>query len=186
MSLQPQHLQLNPGRKSNNESSMSFVACHLRQPFLSQQQNNNSWGMWVSLLGDDKTALVVANIQHRCFDALLQWSWLTSSPPDTTILWNRSYGSDLWKSYFSMLSPLLYNYNHTHSARTLLPGDVILAINGLPISAFGGSIANVTNYLRQCPQLFLVAARSSTPAVQSLQTAGEHLQSREQVRAKHI
>ena len=173
MSLQAQYLQ--PGKRPNpntNEPPLIFVACHLRQPPVNHQlaaiSNNHSWGLWVSLQGDDKTALVVANIQKHSFDPLLQWSKTTAAPLDPSIVWNQTYGSyshDLWKSYFS-LSP-----SAESSHNTLLPGDVIVAINGLPISAFGGSIGIVTTYLqdKRCNELFLVAARSRTLEIQQQQ-----------------
>lgn len=175
MSLQPQVLLRNPlpQPNSSNAGPMSFAACHLHRSML----QNNSWGLWVTLTGDQKNALVVANVQHHCFDALVQWSYTTSSPPDANILWNRSYGSDLWKSYFSLLPAVSQT-----SFSTLLPGDVILAINGLPISAFGGSMTNVSHYLRQCSTIFLVAARSRSPAAQvPQQNTGNMPQSQEQV-----
>lgn len=174
MALQAQHLQ--PDNRPNptssiDEPSLSFVACHLRQPPANHQSTttniNHSWGLWVSLQGDDKTALVVAHIQEHSFDPLLQWSKTTAAPLDPSIVWNQTYGSyanDLWKSYFS-LSP---SFGTSHS-NTLLPGDVIVAINGLPISAFGGSIGIVTNYLKACKELFLVAARSRTLEMQQQQ-----------------
>jgi len=156
---------------------MGYVACDLRQPLHSQIQNN-SWGMWISLHGENKNILVLANIQHHIFDARLQWSWTTTSPPDINIIWNRSYGGDLWKQYFAMLPPV---HDQKMSSRALLSGDVILSINGLPISAFGGSMANVTNYLRQCPRIFIIAARSLSPMVQALHDARKQVQFQEQV-----
>lgn len=184
MSFQAQHVQPNNRSITNtNEAQLSFVACHLRQPPEDQTTNrrdgNHSWGLWVSLQGDDKTALVVANIQKHSFDQLLQWSRTTTSQLDGSIVWNQSYGSygnDVWKSYFS-LSPSVGD----GSSNTLLPGDVIVAINGLPISSFGGSIENVRNYLRQSNELFLVAARSHTLALQQ-----KHLSSQEQVRVQEV
>ena len=184
---------------------LSFVACHLRQPATTSRDHTTSkkdhhrqqysWGLWVSLRGHDKTALVVAHIQKHSFDPLVQWSKTTASPLDASIVWNQSYGSygnDLWKSYFSLAPSSAgadssttsgSNNNNNNNNNTLLPGDVIVAINGLPISAFGGSIGIVTTYLRQCHELFLVSARTSSASM-ALQLTQEKPSSGEQVRTR--
>jgi hypothetical protein len=105
---------------------------------------------------------MVGAVLHRAFDNLLHWSWITRAVPEQNIIWCPSYGSDLWQNYFSSMLPR----NHD-TPPALLPGDKILAINGYPVSAFNG-FPGITNYLRQSTNLFLVAARSHTAAIQAL------------------
>ena len=47
------------------------------------------------------------------------------------------------------------------SPRTLMAGDVIQSINGMPVYAFGDSIATILEYLKHCNQIFIVAYRSN-------------------------
>ena len=162
--------------EGNGVEIVGTVACHLRkrsyvsQNKQQQHQPKGSWGIGVSLVGSSNGSssfLEVVYVERRVFDPHLQWSWATSSLPETGIIWNQSYGIDLWRSYFSML-PLQHD-----SPQTLMPGDIIVGINGLPVSSFGGSLSSLSNYLRDCQQLFLVALRYNKPRVSS--TAAQSL-----------
>ncbi|CAB9498413.1 expressed unknown protein [Seminavis robusta] len=149
---------------SNNK--LSYVACHLcRDPLLQQ----HSWGLWVSMTKeeaareDQPPLLVVGGVDHSLFEHRIRWAFCTRSPPEPKVIWKyNTYGFDLWKSYFALLPP------HPQEPRTLLPGDVIVGVNGLPVSAFGGNIRNVTTYMQQCTQVFLVAVRVSSSTSSTL------------------
>lgn len=148
-------------------ASSSYVACHLCRRDMVQQ---SAWGMWISFASASniqcERPVVVGAIQQPTFNSLLQWAWVTSSPPDTSILINQAYGNNLWRSYFSMLPEVSHP-----SPRTLVAGDMIVSVNGMPIYTFGNSISNLMEYLKRCNQLFIVAVRNSsaTPLNPTLQ-----------------
>lgn len=140
-----------------------FVACHLQKRlYLPSNQMQGSWGLGVELEnGANATggsSLRIVSLQRDVLDAHLQGSWATSYPPDMGVIWNRSYGSELWVNYFSSVLPLDLTFD-----RRLLPGDTVIAINGFPLTSLGGSMATISNYFRQCQQLFLVVARTRHP-----------------------
>lgn len=145
---------LNDTHAYTDPGPMSFLACHLCRSSSAQ-----SWGLWVSLI--ERNSLILGSVRPKSFQSLVHWSWVTQSLPDTTIIWNTAFGSDLWRSYFCTL-PL-----NLASPRELLPGDKILSINGYTISAFM-DFAEIIAYLRKCTQLFIVAIRSNTAALEAL------------------
>lgn len=157
MSLLQRQLLGNGPETYPSYSSVSYVACHLARHDILQQ---HAWGLWVSFVGKKESPSLVVQGATPTFHSLLQWTWVTASSPDTAIITNQSYGSNLWMSYVAML-PRVTHPSHG----TLLSGDIILTINGMPVSSFGGSLSHVTDYLRRCNQLFLVAVRSENRSV---------------------
>ena len=136
----------------------SFVAINLRRHSLCQ-----SWGIWISLV--DKDSLLVGSVQPNAFQGVSQWTYCTQTAPETSVMWNSSFGSDLWQTYFSSLP------YHQANTSELIPGDKILSINGYPISAFR-NFEHITAYLRECLQLFLVVIRNNTAAARNALSTG--------------
>lgn len=117
------------GRQEQDTSPLLYVGVTLERPAAA----NATWGMTLFKMSN---YLVVGNIQQDVMQGLTSWAWATTAPP--------SNGNDFRASFGPLYPTCLLQ---------LVPGDVILSINGQ--SQFDPSICHA-------PRLDILAVRLET------------------------
>lgn len=137
-----------------SDEALSFFACRIkRDPY------SRSWGFALSLF--DESYLIFADVYREHLQTV--WSCCTSASPDAQILFNPELPTHMFQDYFEQLPRM------AKVPPTLLPGDMVIAINGNSMASFSG-LEQISSYLRQCYQLVIVVIRHQT-ALLSLQSA---------------
>ena len=134
--------QASPSRTSPPQQPLVYLGFKLHRESVKE-----SWGLHVTFL--DKWFLGVGHVRDVAPSRSQQWAWATSSPISGALL---TAGHEDVQNFFEM-QPL-----HSSCFLHLQPGDMILSLDGKPISSFK-SMADITTFLKQATTLSIIAIR---------------------------
>mmetsp|Transcript_2127 Transcript_2127/g.3252 ORF Transcript_2127/g.3252 Transcript_2127/m.3252 type:complete len:937 (-) Transcript_2127:1800-4610(-) len=123
----------------------SYLGITLKRP-----DNDRPWGMSVSLF--DNTYLVLGHVNHEITKDSTVWSRIISIPPPPRTVFYTHQNSNRFRSDLEHLSSV------QNVTPCMLPGDIVLSINGRSIPSFV-SMSAVTQYLRESNEISMVLSR---------------------------